>query len=102
MSAAAAAATGKHAAFIGIQGGNALDAPGALDVLDDRIVRITLVHLSKSSLGQTSSPLGGKEDTGLTDAGRAYVEALDAKKISRTSAARASSMRSRRTMRHCR
>ena len=75
------AATGKHAAFIGIQGGNALDAPGGLDVLDDRIVRITLVHLSKSSLGQTSSPLGGKQDTGLTDTGRAYVEALDAKKI---------------------
>ncbi len=77
----AAAAAGKHGAFIGIQGGNALDAPGALDRLDDRIVRITLVHLSKSSLGQTSSPLGGKHDTGLTDAGRAYVEALDAKKI---------------------
>lgn len=77
----AAAATGKHAAFIGIQGGNALDAPGAVEILDDRIVRITLVHLSKSSLGQTSSPLGGKQDTGLTDAGRAYVEALDAKKI---------------------
>lgn len=77
----AAAATGKHAAFIGIQGGNALDAPGALELLDDRIVRITLVHLSKSSLGQTSSPLGGKQDTGLTDAGRAYVEALDTKKI---------------------
>ncbi|CAN5907378.1 dipeptidase [soil metagenome] len=77
----AAAAAGKHGAFIGIQGGNALDAPGALDRLDDRIVRITLVHLSKSSLGQTSSPLGGKQDTGLTAAGRAYVEALDAKKI---------------------
>ena len=77
----AAARTGKHAAFIGIQGGNALDSKGALDRLDDRIVRVTLVHLSKSSLGQTSSPLGGKEDTGLTASGHAYVEALDAKKI---------------------
>lgn len=78
---AAAAAAGKHAAFIGIQGGNAVDAPGAVETLDDRIVRVTLVHLSKSSLGQTSSPLGGKEDSGLTDAGRHYVEVLDQKRI---------------------
>jgi membrane dipeptidase len=77
----AAAAAGKHAAFIGIQGGNAVDAPGAVEQLDDRIVRVTIVHLSKSSLGQTSSPLGGKQDNGLTDAGRAYIEALDAKRI---------------------
>ncbi|MBL0218359.1 MAG: membrane dipeptidase [Myxococcales bacterium] len=77
----AAVRAGRHAAFLGIQGGNALDAPGALDRLDDRIVRVTLVHLSRSSLGQTSSPLGGKEDTGLTAAGHAYVEALDAKRI---------------------
>jgi len=77
----AAAAAGKHAAFIGIQGGNALDAPGAVETLDERIVRVTLVHLSKSSLGQTSSPLGGKADSGLTDAGRHYIEVLDAKRI---------------------
>ncbi len=77
----AAAKTGKHAAFIGIQGGNAVDAPGAVETLDDRIVRVTLVHLSKSSLGQTSSPLGGKADTGLTDAGRHYIEVLDKKRI---------------------
>lgn len=76
----AARAAGKHAAWIGIQGGNALDDDGALDRLDDRIVRVTLVHLSTSSLGVTSSPLAG-EDTGLTDAGRAYVEALDARRI---------------------
>ena len=49
-----AVAAGKHAAFLGIQGGNALDAPGALDTLDQRIVRVTLVHLSTSSLGVTS------------------------------------------------
>ncbi len=75
-----ARASGKHAAFLGVQGGNALDAPGALDQLDDRIVRVTLVHLSTSSLGVTSSPMkrGGG---GLTAAGRSYVEALDAKRI---------------------
>ncbi|CAN5661104.1 hypothetical protein BH09MYX1_BH09MYX1_40790 [soil metagenome] len=74
-------AAGKHAAFIGIQGGNALDAPGALDALDDRIVRVTLVHLSTSSLGVTSSPLKRSGGGGLTTAGHAYVEALDAKRI---------------------
>jgi membrane dipeptidase len=44
-------------------------------------VRVTLVHLSKSSLGQTSSPLGGKADSGLTDTGRGYIEVLDDKRI---------------------
>ncbi len=75
-----AVSAGKHAAFLGVQGGNALDAPGALDLLDDRIVRVTLVHLSTSSLGVTSSPLkrGGG---GLTKAGRDYVQALDQKRI---------------------
>lgn len=76
----AAVAAGRHAAWLGIQGGNALDAPEALDLLDDRILRVTLVHLSTSSLGVTSAPLAGG-DTGLTAAGRAYVEALDAKRI---------------------
>jgi membrane dipeptidase len=76
----AAVAAGKHAAWIGIQGGNALDDHGALDRLDDRIVRVTLVHLSNSALGTTSSPLAGA-DNGISDDGRAYVEALDAKKI---------------------
>ena len=50
----AAVAADKHAAWIGIQGGNALDHRDALDLLDDRIVRVTLVHLSSSSLGVTS------------------------------------------------
>lgn len=76
----AAVAAGKHAAWIGIQGGNALDDHGALDRLDDRIVRVTLVHLSNSALGTTSSPLA-MNDGGISDDGRAYVEALDAKRI---------------------
>jgi membrane dipeptidase len=76
----AAVAAGKHAAWIGIQGGNAIDTPDALDLLDDRILRVTLVHLSSSSLGVTSSPLT-RRDSGLTAFGREYVEALDAKRI---------------------
>lgn len=79
----AARAAGKHAAFIGVQGGNALDE--SLDVFDripDRLLlRVTVVHLSSSRLGVTSSPakLGG--DTGLTDLGHAFVERLNEKKI---------------------
>ncbi|MEZ4365879.1 MAG: membrane dipeptidase [Kofleriaceae bacterium] len=77
----AAVAAGKHAAWIGVQGGNALDDHGALERLDDRILRVTLVHLSTSSLGATSSPLAVGDDAGLTAAGHAYVEALDARRI---------------------
>jgi membrane dipeptidase len=79
----AARAAGKHAAFIGVQGGNALDE--SLDVFDripqGILLRVTIVHLSSSRLGVTSSPakLGG--DTGLTDLGRQFVERLNEKKI---------------------
>jgi len=73
----AARAAGKHGAFIGVQGGNAVD--GDLDALSDDVVRVTLVHLSNSRLGKTSAPGGG--DEGLSDDGREYVRALDAKNI---------------------
>jgi len=82
----AARAKGLHGAFVGIQGGNALDlhADGsALDrIADDLVVRVTLVHLSTSSLGVTSSPLAlGGGDGGLTTRGKDYVRALNARKI---------------------
>ncbi len=79
----AARAAGKHGAFIGIQGGNALDdGLDALDLItDDMILRITLVHLSSSSLGVTSSPMKLGQDTGLTDFGRDYVRRLNEKSI---------------------
>ncbi|RLB57627.1 MAG: hypothetical protein DRI90_17785 [Deltaproteobacteria bacterium] len=78
-----ARAAGKHAAFLGIQGGNALDENiEALDrIQDDVILRVTLVHLSSSSLGDTSSPLKIGGDRGLTDFGRDYVKRLNEKKI---------------------
>lgn len=79
----AARAAGKHGAFLGIQGGNAVEeSRKALDdVLDDRILRVTLVHLTQSGLGQTSSPLGSRRDHGLTARGREVIEQLNAKKI---------------------
>jgi membrane dipeptidase len=75
-------ADGKHVAMISIQGGNALDADGAMDLIeDDLVVRITLVHLSTSSLGTTSAPSFKKKGPGLTDAGRDYVRQLNERKI---------------------
>ena len=77
-----AKSAGKHAAFLGIQGGNALDHdPYTLNLLDGRVVRITLVHLSSSTLGTTSSPLQLGQDDGLSERGRDYVRKLDEKRI---------------------
>ena len=77
----AARAADKHAAFIGIQGGNALDASDALDTFARGLVlRVTLVHLSTSSLGATSAP-GRKGDGHLTPRGIECVRALDARRV---------------------
>jgi membrane dipeptidase len=78
----AARASGRHGAFVAVQGGNALDHPGALDLLvDDVVVRVTLVHLSSSSLGATSAPTRRGADTGLSDAGREMVRRLEERRI---------------------
>lgn len=73
----AARARGVHGAFIGIQGGNALDStPDSFDVLADRsIVRCTLVHLTGSTLGATSAPSTG--DDRITPLGREAVRRLE-------------------------
>lgn len=77
----AARASGLHAAFIGVQGGNALaHSLDAIDRLSPGIIlRITLLHLTSSRLGATSSPLGS--DLGLSDYGKDYVRKLNAHKI---------------------
>lgn len=78
-----ARAAGKHAAFIGIQGGNALDRDArALDLIpDDLVVRVTLVHLTNSALGVTSAPKRARRGEGLTERGRDYVRRLAEKRI---------------------
>ena len=77
----AARAAGRHAAFIGIQGGNALDGDLALESFDPSLlVKVTLVHLSTSSLGTTSAP-SLRADGGLTDRGRELVHALNRHRI---------------------
>ena len=78
----AARAAGKHAAFVGIQGGNALDLSLAelLRLCDGRVLRITLVHLSSSRIGSTSSPMR-LSDTGLSAFGAQMVELLNERKV---------------------
>jgi membrane dipeptidase len=79
---AAARRAGKHGAFIGIQGGNAVDTDAALALLaDGTVLRVTLVHLTSSSLGGTSSPLAARRDARLTDRGKHTVQQLNALKV---------------------
>src|SRR5690606_6215276 len=53
-----AKAKGAHAVWIGIQGGNAVGKNfETIDEIGDGLLRVTLVHLSRSNLGNTSSPL---------------------------------------------
>jgi membrane dipeptidase len=78
-----ARASGRMGCFLAVQGGNAV---GVDDVaaLPDVVSRVTVVHLTRSALGSPSRPgagRGGGAARGLTAAGRAYVEALDARRI---------------------
>jgi membrane dipeptidase len=80
----AARSAGQHAAWLGIQGGNAIDAHQDLGGLlaEGWVVRVTLVHLSNSGLGPTSSPLrvGGHAE-GLSQQGKEFVRALNAARV---------------------
>jgi membrane dipeptidase len=80
----AARRAGQHAAFLGIQGGNAIDAHPDLGALlaQGWVLRVTLLHLSNSGLGHTSAPvrLGGSR-AGLSRAGQEYVQALNAARV---------------------
>lgn len=79
----AAREAGLHAALVGLQGGNAIDrAPHDLELLADGTVsRITLLHLTNSALGTSSSPLAGPIDHGMTARGRDFVRALNHRRI---------------------
>jgi membrane dipeptidase len=77
----AARREGLTAAFIGIQGGQAFQANQAsLDAIPEDVHRITLVHLTNSRIGTTSSPLG-PDRGGLPQRGRELVEVMNAKRI---------------------
>ena len=81
-----ARAHGDHACWLAIQGGNALDsAAGDLaQVPDDCVSRITLVHMSNSSLGETSAPSGRwlrRMTSGLSAEGATFIEQINEKRI---------------------
>jgi membrane dipeptidase len=77
-----ARAADRHAAFFAIQGGNAIEDGALLDQIPDGLLsRVTLVHLSTSSFGATSSPLAGKRAGGLTANGREFVRRLNERRI---------------------
>jgi membrane dipeptidase len=74
-----ARADGRVGAFLALQGGNAVDAAGVAD-LPDEVSRVTLVHLTRSAVGVPSVPLRWGRG-GLTVAWRAYVQALNRRRI---------------------
>ena len=78
----AARGAGKHAAFLGIQGGNALDLSleDMARLCDGRVLRVTLVHLSSSRIGSTSSPMRLR-DTGLSAFGASMVALLNERRV---------------------
>ncbi|MCA9491855.1 MAG: membrane dipeptidase [Myxococcales bacterium] len=80
----AARADGVHAATLAIQGGNAVDAApdGVRSIPGDVVTRITLVHLTNSSLGATNSPLEKvRGDKHLTPWGRTVVEQCNERRV---------------------
>jgi membrane dipeptidase len=78
----AARTRGQHGAFVGVQGGTALDEDGALDTFDaSLLIKVTVVHLSTSRLGVTSAPQLRGGEGGLSDRGREFVRALNHKRI---------------------
>ena len=75
-----ARAAGAHACLLSVQGGNAYDAAPSPAELSD-VVRVTVLHLSNSQLGRTSSPYRWGGAPGLTDRGRVFIEELDAARM---------------------
>jgi membrane dipeptidase len=78
-----ARAEGRMGCFLAVQGGNAVSADD-VSSLPAVVSRVTVVHLTRSALGSPSRPLAagaGAGGRGLTAAGRAFVEALDAAHI---------------------
>ena len=71
---------GAIASMIAIQGGNALDAApeGFASIPDHAVIRVTLVHLTNSQVGATSSPASLLNfDNGLGERGCELVRELD-------------------------
>lgn len=74
---------GNHAVMVAIQGGNALvKAPeGPASIPDNIVTRVTLVHLTNSVYGVTSSPLRLWRGGGLSPLGKTFVQQLNQQRI---------------------
>lgn len=75
---------GAHAVLWSIQGGNALEAApnGVASLPPGLLTRVTLVHLTSSCYGATSTPQSQlQRDPGLTAAGHALVQELDTSRV---------------------
>ena len=77
----AAKRDGVTACFVGIQGGQAFQhSTETLEQIPDIVHRVTLVHLTNSQIGSTSSPLG-PDRGGLTARGIELVQVLNQRRI---------------------
>jgi membrane dipeptidase len=78
-----ARARGAHAVMLSVQGGNCFDgAPQSFGSVPDRLItRVTLVHLTSSQIGATSSPFSMlRADKRLTEKGRELIRAMNAER----------------------
>jgi membrane dipeptidase len=82
-SSSSTSASGGLTVHLAVQGGNAFDSPADVGLVPaGALLRVTLMHLTDSRLGATSSPLGrSRGKGGLTAEGRALVEALNEARI---------------------
>lgn len=78
----AARDSGVHVGLLSIQGGNALDdAPDGEFLPDPDLLRVTLVHLTNSLVGRSSSPFQFARQEGLTPLGMSLVERLNQHRV---------------------
>jgi membrane dipeptidase len=76
----AARARGLHAALVTVQGGNAFEGKPYENPLG-LVTRVTVVHLSNSIFGDTSSPLRLRGERGLTPKGADFITWLNQERI---------------------
>jgi membrane dipeptidase len=68
--------------FVAVQGGNALGDPQSYNVFPlERLLLVTLVHLTDNELGHTSSPLGIRQRKGLLPRGYELIFELESRGV---------------------
>ena len=73
---------GAQACMLSIQGGNAIEAASPAQIEDKLITRITLIHLTHSCFGTSSTPTHWfRNNKGLTSKGKDFVAQLNEERI---------------------